>query len=1024
MTGKTLLTRTVVVWLAIVGCGSITAAQVRPHVVPEGPLSPQEQLAKFHLPPGFEIELVASEPEIRSPLSINFDRRGRLWVTDTIEYPFPPKGPGRDALKVFEDRDGDGRYETATTLVDKLSMPTGAEPIPGGAIVFSVPSIFACYDADGDDRIDRRQVLYTEFGDVDAHGMNNGFTRWLDGWIYACHGYANTSHVQGSDGQSITMNSGNGYRFRMDGSHIEYVWHGQVNPYGIAFDSLGNLFTADCHSKPAYCLLRGAYYPSFGKPHDGLGFGPQLIEHSHGSTSISGIAYYAAEQFPESYRDCVFMGNSVTGRVNCDKVTAVGSSLVGTELPDFVTCDDRWFRPVEIKLGPDGALYIADFYDCIIGYYEVPLTHPRRDRTRGRIWRVVYRGTEGEAHTRRKVYDLTHCELDALWNRLADPNLSVRMLATHEIVDRFPDQAIERLRDWMLQPCDPHQRAHGLWVLERLGGLDDALVLRLADDEDRLVRVHLVKALAERADWGGSALPTAEHIRGKLSDSDPFVRRAAADALGRHPESANVEPLLRLWVETPPEDTYLIHTVRMALRDQLSQPDVFHEQVRLGDDLDRARRLMDVLLGVRTAPAAEFVLAALRNNKHDPTRIADLVHFATRYVDEAHLDEVADFVLSWQSAPAGQQLAVFRSFGLATAERGGSIPEAFYPWAERLASELLEAEDPARKTEAMQLVGALKLSRLYEPVARIGASREEKIELRIAAIQACVATGDARRLELLDGLLGSPDETPELRRGAAYALSLVNTDQSRELLLARLVVAHQRLAAGIAAALAGSSEGAEMLLSTIAEGKASPLLLRELGVLRRLEGTKLPDLEKRLAELTANLPPQDEMTGQLIAQRRDAYLAAKPDLERGEAVFEKQCGICHQLAGEGRKYGPDLDGIGVRGLDRLLEDLLDPSRNVDPAFRSTIVLTDRGLTQTGLALRDEGQVLILVDSEGKELRLKHDEIEERIASPLSPMPNAVEKSLEAGDFNDLMRFLLNATTPLETAGDTEQAAGE
>jgi len=299
MAGKTKTLLSPIAWLTVTWCGTAGLSQSRPHVVPEGPLSPEEQLAKFHVPSGFEIELVASEPEIHSPLSINFDNQGRLWVTDTIEYPTPPKGPGRDALKVFEDTDGDGRYDTMTPLVDGLSMPTGAEPIPGGAIVFSVPSIFGCYDTNGDGRIDQRRVLYTGFGNVDAHGMNNGFTRWLDGWIYACHGFRNSSQVKGSDGHTVKMNSGNGYRFRMDGSHIERAWHGQVNPYGIAFDSLGNLFTADCHSKPAYCLLRGAYYPSFGKPHDGLGFGPKLIEHSHGSTSISGIAYYAAEPFPE-----------------------------------------------------------------------------------------------------------------------------------------------------------------------------------------------------------------------------------------------------------------------------------------------------------------------------------------------------------------------------------------------------------------------------------------------------------------------------------------------------------------------------------------------------------------------------------------------------------------------------------------------------------------------------------------------------------------------------------------------------
>ena len=1004
-------------WLAVSCCGTSLLAQMRPHIVPEGPLSPDEQLAKFHVPAGFEIELVASEPEIHNPLSINFDNRGRLWVTDTIEYPFPPKGPGRDTLKVFEDSDSDGRYDTVTTLVDKLSMPTGAEPIPGGAVVFSVPSIFGCYDTNADGRIDQRRALYTEFGDSDAHGMNNGFTRWLDGWIYACHGFANTSQVKGSDGQTITMNSGNGYRFLPDGSHIEYVWHGQVNPYGIAFDSLGNLFTADCHSKPAYCLLRGACYPSFGKPHDGLGFGPQLIDHSHGSTSISGIAYYAADQFPAEFRDNVFMGNSVTGRVNRDRVTVHGSSLIGIEQPDFVTCDDRWFRPVEIKLGPDGALYIADFYDCIIGYYEVPLSHPRRDKTRGRVWRVVYRGTEGEPHQPRTISDLTTLDLEQLWARLSDSNLCVRLLATHEICDRFGTAVVQPLRARILHPCDPQQRACGLWILHRLAALDDDLIRRLAEDESRLVRVHLVKALCERTDWDGPGLPIAELVRTMLFDADAFVRRAAADALGRHPHSANVPLLLRLWSETDREDTYLIHTVRMALRDQLQNDEIFGEHAHFAGDQDRTDRLLDVLLGVRSEKPAEFVLTALETNQYDPSRLGELLHFATRYVPEEKKAAVARYVLSSQESDIPRQLAVFRSFGLATAERGDHIPQSFFPWAERIAGKLLESDDPQRLVEGAQLVGALGLSGLYNSVARIAMSTDLAVEVRIPAIQACTAMGDSRRLTLLDAILGNPVETPELRRAAAVVLAQINTDESRQQLVTRLLTAHHRLAVDIAAAMAGTRLGAELLLSTISEGKASPLLLREPAVQRQLEASQVPDLSSRLASLTENLPPQDAMIAQLIDQRRSAYLASEPNRELGEQAFTKHCRLCHQLAGEGKKFGPDLDGIGLRGLDRLLEDMLNPSRNVDPTFQSTNVLTTRGLTRTGLALRDEGKVLILVDADGNELRIEHDEIDERFTSPLSPMPNAIEKALTADDFNHVLRFLLDATEPLKANPD-------
>ena len=179
------------------------------------------------------------------------------------------------------------------------------------------------------------------------------------------------------------MNSGNTYRMRPDGSHAEYFTHGQVNPFGLAFDPLGNLYSCDCHSRPVYQLLRGAWYPSFGKPDDGLGFGPEMVTHDHGSTGIAGIAYYAADQFPAAYRDTVFIGNVVTNRINHDRIEWHGSSPKGIEQPDFVWSDDNWFRPVDIELGPDGALYVADFYNRIIGHYEVPL-HPPRPRPRAR----------------------------------------------------------------------------------------------------------------------------------------------------------------------------------------------------------------------------------------------------------------------------------------------------------------------------------------------------------------------------------------------------------------------------------------------------------------------------------------------------------------------------------------------------------------------------------------------------------------------------------------------------------------
>src|SRR6185295_15185779 len=284
----------------------------------------------------------------------------------------------------------------------------------------------------------------------------------FDGWLYATHGYNNISKVTAPDGSGIDINSGNTYRMAMNGSHIESNTYGQVNPFGLWFDHYGNLFSADCHSQPIYELLRGGYYPSFGKPSDGLGFAPEVMDHEHGSTAICGIVLYEDDLWPAEFQNTMLTGDVMSSRLDQDTMIAHGTSKKARHEKPFLTTTDPWFRPNDCTLGPDGALYVTDFYNRIIGHYEVPLTHPGRDRERGRIWKVSYTGKPLHA-----VKDLSKSSAKELIAEFRSANISRRMLAMNELVDRIGSAALPDLRGTLNQrDASQTEIVHSLWALQ------------------------------------------------------------------------------------------------------------------------------------------------------------------------------------------------------------------------------------------------------------------------------------------------------------------------------------------------------------------------------------------------------------------------------------------------------------------------------------------------------------------------------------------------------------------------------
>jgi putative heme-binding domain-containing protein len=235
----------------------------------------------------------------------------------------------------------------------------------------------------------------------------------------------------------------------------------------------------------------------------------------------------------------------------------------------------------------------------------------------------------------------------------------------------------------------------------------------------------------------------------------------------------------------------------------------------------------------------------------------------------------------------------------------------------------------------------------------------------------------------------------------------VNSPTTRGALAAALVGAPSTLEQALVLALASTPEGTDTLLDTLAAGKASPRVLQDPPVVERLKPRLTPEREARITELTASLPAADERIRNLIAQRAAKFTTNGVSVEKGAALFKTHCAACHKIGELGQKVGPQLDGIGQRGAERLLQDILDPNRNVDGAFRATLIVTKAGLPITGLKLREEGQITVLVDSQGKEQRIAADDIDEAVISPISPMPSNFAETIPESDFQQLLGYLLS-----------------
>jgi putative membrane-bound dehydrogenase-like protein len=998
--------------VAAMALASVVAAAVLIHgraATDGGPLTPAASMATMELQDGFRIELVASEPDVTSPVAMEIDEHGRLFVVEMPGYPLDTSRSGR--VKLLEDTNGDGRYDRVQVFADGLVLPNGIMRWKKGVLVTASPDLIYLEDADGDGRAETREVLLTGFAFTNPQHTVNGPLYGLDNWIYLAHHgpveaiiYRDVFGDRGSElrwanrpGAPTLPPRGRSVRLAPDSSALEYL--AGASQFGHSFDAWGRYFGGDnSHharhevisarhlARNPHLLLRSALeeIPAHGGAAQVFAITRrpnfELLTDVGQFTSACGITAYTGGLFPEPDGPSLFVAEPVHNLIHRDVLTPAGATFVAhraEEQREFLAAADPWFRPAFLYIGPEGALYVVDYYRPRIEHPEWAASEFQSDpsplsegKDRGRIYRIVpttfrasgERVALGSASDGRLVAALGH------------ENLWWRRTAQRLIVENRRAGLVPQLSALAASGAAPLGRLHALWTLDGLGHLGDALIVSAMHDPVPGVRENAVR-LAEPRLSRSPAIAAA--LVAMEQDEDARVRFQVLAALG-DVDTADARAAQERMLRAHVDDRWMQAAALSASADRAIA--YFEGATREGSDVT----------GTPSEGRATFfrqaaATIAARAARDEVTRVVDVVSAAS------------DAESSWWRSATLE--------GLATGARGR--PTASHVLGGSRAALLALFESPAADVRrgalgVLRAAGAGKdaaWKAALDRAARVAADEGATADVRADSLH--LVALDPSRPRAWFRTFVTPRESEAVQTAAVQALGREKGEAVGRFLLEQwsaLAPAARHEAGDV---LLEDESRVWLLVAAIKAGRVQTWTL-DFWQKRDLLMYRNPAVRDASRALLEEDPRQRGET----VRRYAAALDGAGDPDRGAEVFARACAMCHATNGTGSTdLGPDLATVRHRPPLALLADILLPSQSIAQQYETWLVERTNGETEAGILGAQTPASITLRQGFGREVTILRSDIRRMSVSPQSSMPADLDKVITPEEMADLIAYL-------------------